>query len=102
MARVDPNAIGSATLVMTSGFTAFSTFLPRISEVRKATLANSPDVVDDTRVGEVAASVMVLGFGLIASNLTGSPVPAVVAVIMIVLLVALYENVLRRVPVESR
>jgi hypothetical protein len=46
-------------------------------------------------MGEIAATALTLGVGVIASSLTGSSVPAITALLVSALLVALYESTLR-------
>jgi hypothetical protein len=91
----DPNIFGPATLSVTQGITAFSSFLPRLSEVRKASISSDPDIAGDVRMGEVAATTITLGMGLIASSLTGSTVPVVASVLMSTVLICIYESALR-------
>lgn len=95
MALPNPNIFGPATLAMSQGITAFMTFLPSISDVRKASASEDIDLVADVRMGEIAASTLTLGVGLIASSLTGSPAPTVIAVLVCVILIGLYESILQ-------
>ena len=90
-----PDITGTALLSVTQGIGAFGAFLPKISEVRRADPINNPDVAADIRMGEVAAATLTLGIGVIASSLTGSPVPVYTALLMVVILVSLYESTLR-------
>ena len=90
-----PDLYGPATLALTLGFTAFQNYLPKLSEVRRATPDTAPDVAADVRVGEIAASVVTIGAGLIASSLTGSPLPTFIAGIVCIALIALYESTLQ-------
>jgi len=90
-----PELYGPATLALTLGFTAFQTYLPKLSEVRRATPETHPDVAADVRVGEIAASVVTIGAGLIASSLTGSPLPTFISAIVILVLIGLYESTLQ-------
>lgn len=92
----DGASIGVATLAITQGLAQFNVFLPRISEVRKA--APGDDVSADVHVGEIAAIAGTVGVGLITSSLTGSKLPVVVSVIVCVLMVLVYESVLRSTP----
>lgn len=87
--------LGPAMIAVTSGLQAFQSLLPKISDIRKADPANNPDVAADVRMGEVAAATMTLGVGLIASSVTQSSMPTVTALVMIVILVAIYESTLR-------
>lgn len=86
---------GPAMLSVTSGIQAFNSLLPRLSEVRKADPVNNPDIAADVRMGEVAASALTMGVGMIASSLTQSPLPAITGLVMALILVAVYESALR-------
>lgn len=90
----NPAIFGPATLSVTQGITAFNTFLPKLSEVRKANPQDNPDIAADVRMGEVAGCALTLGIGIIASSLTGSPAPTVSALIICFVLVTLYESTL--------
>lgn len=92
---VDPGLLGPATLGITQGVSVFMTLLPNISTVRKSDPYNNPEVAADVRVGEIAASAINIGIGVIVTNLTGSPVPVVVSAIVSLILICLYESVLR-------
>lgn len=91
---MDPVALSTSTLAMTTSLGAFYHMLPPISEVRKNSAAN-PEFAADVRVGEVAASVIALGIGAIASSLSQSNAPIVTSLILAGSLVALYEITLR-------
>lgn len=91
---VDQVALSLAVASLTSAVSAFYQMLPPISEVRKNSVGD-PTFAADVRVGEVAASIIALGIGSIASSLSGSPAPAVVAAVMSLSLIALYEVTLR-------
>lgn len=87
--------IGPASLAVSQGFSAFQFFLPKLSEVRRANVDTNPDIVGDVRLGEVAAFTLTLGVGAIVSSLTGSAVPAFVALLIGAMLVFVYEAALR-------
>lgn len=91
---VDPNVIGPATLSMTQALSLFDSFLPKFTDLGKAD-PNDINVVRDVRMGELAAVLMTLGIGGMTSALTGSSVPAVVALVTCTGLVLLYESALR-------
>lgn len=95
MMAVEGNVIGAATLSMTQSLALFGTFLPRFSEIGRADPEVDTRVVQDVRLGELAAVMMTLGIGGMTSALTGSAVPAVVAFITCGGLVVLYEYALR-------
>jgi hypothetical protein len=61
--------------------------------VRKASPTDH-DARADVRLGEAAASALVVGIGVIASGVTGTPGPAVASVLCALVLVGLYESVL--------
>lgn len=95
------NEQASATLLsITQSVGIFSALLPHLAEVRRS--AGDPSTINDVRIGEVAASALVVSIGLMASALVNSPVPAGVAVVSAVLLVAMYESVLQSVPHEKK
>lgn len=85
---------GPASLAVGQTVSAFSSFLPPLSQVRKATAENS-EMIGDVRLGEIAAVTVSLGTGAIASSLTGSPVPILAGAVMALVLVCLYETALR-------
>lgn len=89
------DVMGPASLAASTGFSAFSTFLPRLSEVRKANASTDTDMVGDVRLGEVAAFATAMGIGLIASSLSRSPVPVYAALFISVVLICVYETALR-------
>lgn len=87
------DALGAATIALGQSVGAFSLFLPRLSDVRRS--SDDPDMVGDVRMGEVAAGAICLGTGFIVSSLSGSPYPAMVAVLMFAILMVVYETALR-------
>jgi hypothetical protein len=92
---VPSDAIGPATLALTQSIGAFQFFLPRLADVRRASTKDNPDIVGDVRMGEVAAGALCLGVGAIVSSMTGSPYPAMVSLVMMLVLVCVYEAALR-------
>lgn len=92
---MDPNVIGPATLAITQSFTAFNALLPKFGDIHDKHPSTSPAFADEVRMGEIAASALSIGIGLIVSSLTRSSVPVTVSVIMALGLVTMYEKVLR-------
>ena len=87
-----------AVLSMTQSVASFTTFMPKISEVRKA--ANTdPDIVSDVRMGEVASITTTLAVATVVSNLGKTAAPMVIAVIMCLVMVVLYELALKSTPI---
>ncbi len=90
----------SASLVilsMTQAVTSFTTFMPKISEVRKAS-ATDPNIATDVRMGEVASITTTLAVATVVSNLGKTAAPMVIAIIMCVVMIALYEMALNSAP----
>lgn len=94
---VPAEIIGPAMMGITQGVSTFNQFLPPLHEVRKHTPQGDPEFAADVRVGEVAASALILGIGAVASSLTGSTAPIVVAALTAIGLIILYESTLRTV-----
>ncbi len=97
-----PNtAVTSAVLLAaTSSVPVFAALLPDLATVRKS--VGNPDTVNDVRMGEAAATGIVISIGLIASSLTKSPVPAMITIVVSAGLVVMYESVLASTPKEVR
>lgn len=92
------DVLGPATLAITQGISAFHSFLPPFTEIRRHSLGDDVAFAKDVRMGEVAAVATTMGIGVISSSLTGSPIPTYVAGISALLLVVLYESALRSTP----
>jgi hypothetical protein len=90
----DGQAIGLATLCMTQGLTLFQEFLPKFQEINAANPTEDSGMVQDVRMGELAAVLTTLGIGTMTSALSGSSVPAVVSAITAAALIFLYEYAL--------
>lgn len=93
---VNPNVASATLLSVTQSVVCFSSLLPPLSEVRKS--VGDEDTVNDVRIGEFAASALVVAIGVTASTLTGSPIPAMVSVLSAAALVVMYESVLATQP----
>lgn len=87
------DVFGPASLAAGQALSSFSTFLPRLSEVRKASREDA-DMVGDVRLGEVAACAVSIGIGVIASSLSGSPIPMYACAFISVILIVVYETAL--------
>jgi hypothetical protein len=92
---IDPGLIGPTTIALSSAVSAFQTFLPSISDIRKKSPESDPEFAADVRMGEAAAIGITMGVGVILSNLTGSSAPAIVALLCSIGLIVLYETTLR-------
>lgn len=97
---MNEQATSASLLAITSSVGMFTGLLPSLSEVRKT--QGDPSVINDVRVGEIAASALTVSVGLMASSMVKSPVPAMVAVVSAVALVVMYESVLQSPPKEKK
>lgn len=92
---VNQEILGPSILGITTAVGAVNSFLPNITEVRKASADGDPSFAADVRMGEVATVALAVGVGALVSSLTGSSVPVAMAVLASVGLVVLYESTLR-------
>lgn len=92
---MDASLLGPSTLAVTQGLSAFQSFVPKLSEIRRADPVANPDLAADVRLGELAAVTLTVGVGAIASSFTGSNAPIVTAVIVSATMVFIYESTLR-------
>jgi hypothetical protein len=88
-------AASAILLSVSQSVVVFTALLPPFAEVRKGSKAD-PNMRDDVRLGELAASALVIGIGVIASGVADSPAPAMASVVCALALVALYETVLSK------
>lgn len=91
MSIPNPEMFGPATFAIGQSVASFSTFLPKFSDVRAKHPGDDPAFAADVRMGEIAAVSISMGVGLIASSLTGSPIPATITLLVCLILVTLYE-----------
>ena len=73
------------------GVSAFKSFLPSLAEVRRGDSETKIDV----RIGEIAACAITLTVGVLISTLENTATPVAIAVAICVVMVAIYETVLR-------
>lgn len=89
------DVFGPATLAAGQTLSTFTTFLPRLSDVRKANRASDLDMVADVRMGEVAAAAISMGIGVVASSLSGSAIPMYAMAFVAIIVICVYEAALR-------
>lgn len=94
-APVSGQAASATLLVVSSSIGTFTAFLPSFAEVRKGDKSD-PSMREDVRMGELASCALVIGIGVMASGVAGSPVPAMASVVAALALVALYETALSK------
>lgn len=97
---VNEQTASVSLLAVTSGVGFFTSLLPSLADVRKAT--GDADMINDVRLGEAAALGLTIAVGLMASSFTDSPVPAMIAIGASLGMVVMYENVLTTIPKEKR
>lgn len=85
----------AAAISVGQAVTVYGLLLPPLTEVRHA-VQDDPVVRGDVRTGQVGAAVVVISIGFILSNMTGTMVPAGVAVFMSAVMAAVYESALRQ------
>jgi hypothetical protein len=91
-----PEALGPSSIAISSATSAFMGFLPKFQDVRRAE-ANDDGMRKDIKLGMIAAVSVSMGIGIIVSNLTGSPYPAIVTFLMCLVLAGCYQAALRSV-----
>lgn len=93
-APVNNQSASAILLSVSQSVVVFTALLPPFAEVRKADKTDQ-DMMNDVRLGELAASALVIGIGMIASGVAGSPAPVLASAVCAVALVGMYEGVLR-------
>lgn len=91
----NPEMLGPATLTLGQSLGMFQSFMPKFTDIAHHSYGSDPEFERDCRMAEGAASLVSIGVGVIVSQMTGSPVPATVAVVVVLSLVTLYEKALR-------
>lgn len=86
----DSNAYAAATVSLGQTVVAYTYFLPRLSEVRRAD-PDDPYMAGDVRLGQIASAALSGGIGALLSWMTQSPVPIYVAAVVAVIIAAVYH-----------
>lgn len=92
--RVSPEMVGVITLALTQAVSVFNAFLPPLTEVRRSSIGDRTAYLD-VRIGEVAASAMVIGIGAVLSTLVGNNRPMLVSIAGAIGMMGVYEFTLR-------
>ena len=100
MNKPDAQTASLTMLAVTSSIGLYTSLLPSLSDIRKAD--NDPTIINDVRVGEIAAGCLAVSIGLMASTMTGTPGPAMVSVIVAVGITVMYESILTATPKEKK
>lgn len=89
----DASSVGM--LAVTQGMSAFNAFLPSLTDVRQAA-ANDTTMVASVRTGEFAGTAVTISIGAIASSLSKSSLPSVLALIIVGIMITIYESALHK------
>jgi Na+/glutamate symporter len=93
----NPEMLGPASLAIGNTVNSFGVFLPKLTDVRRATPGDQ-SIIKDVRLGQIGAVAVAMGFGAIMSSLSGSPIPVYVSFFMSAVIIGLYEQALRSTP----
>lgn len=88
---MDANVISASIAAGTSAVGVFTSMLPHVTDVRDNT---DTQTIKHVRVGELSASTIVLGIGLLVSILHKDPAPFFIALLACVFLCGMYESLL--------
>lgn len=89
----DPNAITASTVSIGQSIFAYSFFLPRLSEVRRAD-PEDPHIRGDVMLGQLAAGSVSMAVGAMLSWMTASQVPAMTTLFIAAIIAAIYQYAL--------
>lgn len=89
--------IAPASLAITQAVSLFNSFLPNLTEVRRAS-QEDPTFAADVHLGEIASVGLLAGIGVMMASLTDSYTPLAIALIMGLFLTMVYEYALRCLP----
>lgn len=93
---------GISFIAATQGIGMFINFLPKYSDIRSSVPGMDSSMKADVRMGEAAASAVTLGVGAILSSLTKDSTPMIIASVVVIGLIVLYEITLRSLPEEIK
>ena len=85
---------GSASFAVSQAVSSYMQFLPKITDVRKAS-RHDAEFVTDLRTAELAGAVITIGVGCIVASMTQSSAPIVAGIFISLVIVILYESILR-------
>lgn len=86
----DPAGITAATISIGQTTFAYSYFLPRLSEVRRADPGDSL-MRGDVMLGQLAAGAVSMAVGVLLSAMTQSQLPIIVTVFVAVVIAVIYQ-----------
>ena len=88
------NDIGPAFIAVTQGINVFNTLMPPLDDIRVSDPSDM-HMSQSVRTAEWAGTVITLSLGILASALSNSSAPFVIALIIVGVLVFIYERTLR-------
>lgn len=86
----DPGAMTASTLSIGQTVFAYTAFLPRLSEVRRAS-EDDPGMRGDVILGQVAAGATSLAIAGTLAYLTGSSLPVWTTIVIAVVIAVIYQ-----------
>lgn len=89
----DAGSVSAATVSLGQTVMSYSFFLPKLSEVRRADPADS-GMRGDVVLGQIAAGSLSLATGLLLSWMTGSRLPTLASVFIIIVIASMYHYAL--------
>lgn len=89
----DPSVITAATVAIGQTVAGYSYFLPRISDVRRASTDDTL-MRGDVTIGQIGAGAIALSVGVMLAWMTGSPVPVYATLFIAAVIAVVYQYAL--------
>lgn len=89
----DVNALTASSISIGQTVFAYSYFLPRLSEVRRAD-AGDPMMRGDVLLGQLAAGSVSMAVGMLLTWMTGSSLPVMTTLSIAVIIAVIYQYAL--------
>lgn len=89
----DANAISASVVSIGQVVVAYQFFMPRLGEVRRAE-PDDANMRTDVLLGQLSAGALTIAVGVMLASLTGSAMPAYVAVCIALVIAVAYQYAL--------
>lgn len=96
--RLGPEQSNVVMLAGVQGVAVFTSLLPAVIEVKKATAATHPHLVESLRIAEFTATAITVSVGVMVSLIAGTWMPVMVSVLISAVVAGIYELLLRSEP----
>lgn len=80
------------------GVAVFTSLLPAVLDVKRATPTTHPHVVEALRIAEFTAAAITVSVGTMVSLIAGSWMPVMVSMLLSAVVIGIYELLLRSEP----